>query len=85
MAWGFFNKIKKGLKKAWNFAKNKVIKPIVNTAKKVTPFVAPIVDKFIPGAGTIANSVVQGVDSLVNKGDPTAIAEAIRSGKIRLK
>ena len=45
MAWGFWNKIKKGLKKAFNFTKNKIIKPAVDIAKKVVPFVAPTLDK----------------------------------------
>ncbi len=85
MAWGFFNKIKKGLKKAFNFAKNKVIKPVVDIAKKVTPIAAPIIDKFKPGLGTIINTGVDVADGVVNRGDPSVIADAIRSGKIRLK
>ena len=35
MAWGFFKKIKNAFKKAGDWVKNKVIKPVVNTAKKV--------------------------------------------------
>lgn len=85
MAWGFFNKIKKGLKKAFNFAKNKVIKPVVDIAKKVAPIAAPIIDKFKPGLGTIINTGVGVADGVVNRGDPSVIADAIRSGKIRLK
>ena len=92
MAWGFFNKIKKGLKKAFNFAKDKIVKPVVNKvvkpvldiAKKAAPYAAPLADTFIPGSGAVINSVIDNTDRVVN-GDYNAIAEALRSGKIRLK
>ena len=92
MAWGFFNKIKKGLKKAFNFAKDKIVKPVVdkvvkpvlNVAKKAAPYAAPLANTFIPGSGAIINSVIDNTDKVVN-GDYSAIAEALRSGKIRLK
>ena len=83
-AWGFFNKIKKGLKKAFNFAKDKIVKPIVNVAKKVAPVIAPAIDTIAPGGGAIFNHVVNGTDKALN-GDYSAIADALRSGKIRLK
>ena len=35
MAWGLFKKIKNAFKKVTNFVKDKVIKPVVNTAKKI--------------------------------------------------
>ena len=35
MAWGFFKKIKNAFKKAANWVHTKVIKPVVNTVKKV--------------------------------------------------
>ena len=35
MAWGLFMKIKNALSKACQWVKNKVIKPVINTAKKV--------------------------------------------------
>lgn len=92
MAWGFFNKIKRGLKKAFNFAKdkivapvvNKVVKPVLDVAKKAAPYAAPLVNTFIPGSGAIINSVIDNTDKIVN-GDYSAIADALRSGKIRLK
>ena len=35
MAWGIFKKIKNAFKKASNWVKDKVINPVVNTAKKI--------------------------------------------------
>ena len=35
MAWGFFKKIRDGIKKAVSWVGNKVIKPVVNIAKKI--------------------------------------------------
>jgi hypothetical protein len=89
MAWGIFKKIKQGLKKAWNFAKDKIIKPVVNVATKVSPFIGGALNTIVPGAGTIATGVIGGLDKLVNKSDAGGgvndIAAALKSGKIRLK
>ena len=35
MAWGFWKKIKNAFQKAGQWVKNKVIKPVVNTVKKI--------------------------------------------------
>lgn len=35
MAWGIFKKIKNAFRKATNWVNNKIIKPVINTAKKV--------------------------------------------------
>ena len=35
MAWGIFRKIARAFKKAGEWVKNKVVKPVVNIAKKV--------------------------------------------------
>ena len=67
MAWGFFNKIKKGLKKAGKWIKDKVVKPVVNTAKTILPVAAPIIDTYIPGASSIANTVVNTADDIMNR------------------
>jgi len=69
MAWGFWNKIKKGMKKAWNFAKDKIIKPTVGIAKKIVPFVAPAIDKIKPGAGSAISTGVDVIDGIINRGD----------------
>jgi len=85
MAWGFWNKIKKGLKKAFNFTKNKIIKPAVDIANKVVPFVAPTLDKIKPGLGKMINTGVDIADGIFNRGDTQNAMELLRSGKIRLK
>ena len=89
MAWGIFKKIKQGLKKAWNFAKDKVIKPVVGVANKVSPIISAGLNAVIPGAGTITQGIIGGLDRMVNKSDAAGgvndIATALKSGKIRLK
>jgi hypothetical protein len=85
MAFGFFKKIKQGLKKAFNFAKDKVIKPIVNTVKPVYDAVKPAISTVgnvvgssfgVPMAGSIATGIADKGFNVMN---------AINSGKIRLK
>lgn len=65
MAWGIFKKIKDGfkkvvggLKKGAKWLGTHVVKPL---AKPIVDIAAPVVDKFIPGAGTL---VKKGVDML---------------------
>ena len=84
MAWGIFNKIKRGIKKAFNFVKDKIVKPVVKVAEKVAPVVTPIMDTIIPGSGRIAQKVVSGASAAL-KGDVGDVVNALRSGKIRLK
>lgn len=62
MAWGIFNKIKKGfkkignvLKKGVNFVNEKVIKPF-------KPIIRQVANSFVPGAGAIVDRVADGVD-----------------------
>ena len=82
MAWGFFNKIKKGLKKAFNFTKDKILKPAIDVGKKVAPTVANLV---VPGSGQLVKNVIDTADDFVNDGGAQRILNDIRSGKIRLK
>ena len=49
MAWGIFNKIKKGFKKVFKFIKNKVIKPLLKHAPE-------IIGKAITGAAPLVES-----------------------------
>ena len=35
MAWGLFKKIRDGIKKAARWVKDKIIKPVINTGKKI--------------------------------------------------
>ena len=67
MAWGFWEKIKNGFKKAFNWVKDKIIKPVANVVKgawsKVVKPVVNIAGKIpgiekLPGkAGLIAKGV----------------------------
>ena len=67
MAWGFWNKIKNGFKKAFNWVKDKIIKPVANVVKgawnKVVKPVANVVSNIpgiekLPGpAGAIAKGL----------------------------
>lgn len=84
MAWGIFNKIKKGLKKAGKFIKDKIVKPVVDVAKKAAPVVAPALNTILPGSGTVFNGVVNNADKVMN-GNYEDLVNALRSGKIRLK
>ena len=68
MAWGLFNKIKKGFKKvgsafkkAAGFVNDKIVKPF-------KPLIKQAVNKFIPGAGNIVDAASDGLDA-VSKGD----------------
>ena len=83
-AWGFFNKIKKGLKKAMTFVKDKVVKPLVSVAKKAGPIAGLVADTIAPGSGALLRGGIDAADKFVN-GDYSQIADALRSGKIRLK
>ena len=89
MAWGIFNKIKRGFQKAGKFLKKvfekavdvgeKVIGGVSKIAPIVAPIVAPAIDSVMPGAGTAINV---GLDAS-NKA--LEMAKMIKSGKIRLK
>ena len=60
MGWGIWNKIKQGLSKAWNWVKDKVVKPVVNFGKKV---IAPIVGakgKVMNLSGDVLGKVLPG-------------------------
>ena len=59
MGFGFFKKLKDAFKKAGDWVKNKVIKPVVNTAKKVfTPDnIKKVIDTGVKLAPAIATAV----------------------------
>ena len=68
MAWGIFNKIKKGFKKIGsvfkkgiNFVNDKIIKPF-------KPIIKTAANAFIPGAGTVIEAASDGSDA-INNGD----------------
>ena len=52
MAWGFWNKIKKGLSSAGRWFKNKIFKPLGRTVKKVGKPMLNTAVKLAPVIGT---------------------------------
>ena len=80
MAWGIFNKIKQGLKKAWNFGK-KVVGKVVDGAKWVNekvvkpfkPMIKTAINTFIPGAGAAVDVVSDGIEAVADGGVKGAI------------
>ena len=70
MAWGLWNKIKQGLKKAGSFVKtaartitDKVIKPF-------KPIITAAATAFSPAAGAIANRAMDAVERFSDGGEP---------------
>ena len=66
MAWGLFNKIKKGFKtvgsafkKGVQFVNDKIVKPF-------KPLIKQVVNKFIPGGGKIVDVASDGLDAVSN-------------------
>lgn len=57
MAWGFFNKIKRGFKKGFNWVKNKLIKPILKKAPDIMAQVGPMLAN-MPGKAGIAGKAM---------------------------
>ena len=51
MAWGIFKKIGQGLKKAFNFVKDKIVKPVAKFVAPVAKAAAPVISTFAPGVG----------------------------------
>ena len=81
MAWGFWNKIKRGLRSAGRWIKNKIIdplgrtikkvgKPVLNTAVKLAPVIGTAVGaKFgNPQMGAQIGSIVQNVGGALGFG-----------------
>ena len=68
MAWGLFNKIKKGFKKVGSvfkkgaqFVNDKIIKPF-------KPLIKTAIDSKYPGAGAVVDAASDGIDA-VSKGN----------------
>ena len=57
MAWGLWNKIKQGIKKAGRWVKDKVLKPVVNNViKPFKPVISAAATAFNPKVGAIVNT-----------------------------
>ena len=69
MAWGLWNKIKQGFKKAGNFVKNKVLKPVVDKViKPFKPIIGGAISAINPAAGAIAGKVMDSVERFSDEG-----------------
>ena len=69
MAWGLWNKIKQGFKKAGNFIKNKVLKPVVDKViKPFKPIIGGAISAINPAAGAIAGKVMDSVERFSDEG-----------------
>ena len=69
MAWGLWNKIKNGFKKAAGWVKDKVIKPVVdNVIKPFKPAITAAVSAFNPAAGAIASKVMDTTERVSDEG-----------------
>ena len=69
MAWGLWNKIKNGFKKAAGWVKDKVIKPVVNTViKPFKPVIQGVVSSINPTAGAIAGKVMDVAEKVSDEG-----------------
>ena len=67
MAWGLWNKIKNGLKKAGKWIKDKVVKPVVNTVvKPFKPVITAAATAFNPKLGQIVNTGMNMAEKWVN-------------------
>ena len=69
MAWGLWNKIKNGLRKAGGFIRDRVIKPVVdNVIKPFKPAITAAVTAFNPAAGAIAGRVMDTAEEISDGG-----------------
>ena len=75
MAWGIFKKIKNAFNKVKNWTRDKVIRPTINTAKKV--FTPDNIKKFADTAVKLAPAITTAVAT--SQGAPPATGMAIGS------
>ena len=78
MAWGIFNKIKRGFKKVGSafkkgiqFVNDKIVKPF-------KPIIKSVANSFIPGSGVIVDAASDGIDAVVS-GDLGKVKESAGS------
>ena len=70
MAWGLWNKIKQGFKKAGNWVKDKVLKPVVNTViKPFKPIISGAVNAINPKAGAVVDTVMNAAERWSDGGE----------------
>ena len=68
MAWGLWNKIKQGVKKAGNFAKKAAKFVTDNVIKPFKPIISGALSAYKPQAGAIADGVMGAVERFSDDG-----------------
>ena len=69
MAWGLWNKIKNGIKKAGSWIKDKIIKPVVNTViKPFKPVISAATTAINPALGAAVTTGMNVVESISDDG-----------------
>ena len=69
MAWGVWNKIKQGLRKAGNFAKKGVDFVADNVIKPFKPLIGAAASAINPTAGMVANTAMGAIETLSDASD----------------
>ena len=64
MAWGIFNKIKKGFKKIGNVFKKGVNVLNEKVIQPFKPLIRQVANRFVPGGGVIVDGVADAVDAV---------------------
>ena len=70
MAWGIFQKIGQGLKKAFNWVNDKVVKPVARFLKPITKPAGTILKTLIPGSAPVVDVVSDGIEHIADSGQP---------------
>ena len=69
MAWGLWNKIKNGFKKAAGWVKDKVIKPVVNTVvKPFKPIISGVATAINPAVGAAVTTGMNIAEKISDEG-----------------
>ena len=70
MGFGIFKKIGDGLKTAFGWVKDKILKPVANFLKPITKPAGTILKTLIPGSAPIVDVVSDGIDHIADSGQP---------------
>ena len=87
MAWGVFNKIKKGFKKIGNVFK-KGVNFLNDAVQTAAPIASAVANKILPGSGALINLASGALNALDNRnyGDAAQnVANFIQQGRIRTR
>lgn len=68
MAWGIWNKIKQGIKKAGNWIKGAAKTVVEKVIKPFKPAITAVASAINPAAGLVANSAMNAVEKFSDEG-----------------